>query len=101
MRWSRSVVAGAPLFDFTAPDGVRHEIWQVPAGDERRRSSTRSRKIDALYIADGHHRAASAARARRSLRARRPAGRARSRARGRVSRQPDAGACLTTASSAI
>jgi uncharacterized protein (DUF1015 family) len=59
------VVAGAPLFDITAPDGVRHEIWQVPSGDNAAMTDAFG-KIDALYIADGHHRAASAARARQA-----------------------------------
>jgi uncharacterized protein (DUF1015 family) len=60
------VVAGAPLFDITAPDGVRHGVWQVPAGENAAMTDAFA-KIDALYIADGHHRAASAARTRRSL----------------------------------
>jgi uncharacterized protein (DUF1015 family) len=59
------VVTGAPLFDITAPDGVRHEIWQVPSADNAALTDAFA-KIDALYIADGHHRAASAARARRT-----------------------------------
>ena len=53
--------AGTPLFDFTAPDGVRHEVWQVPASENQAIVDAFA-KIDALYIADGHHRAASAAR---------------------------------------
>lgn len=60
------VVEGAPLFDVTAPDGVRHEVWQVP-GIENQAIVDAFAGIDALYIADGHHRAASAARARRSF----------------------------------
>lgn len=60
------VVSGVRLFDFTAPDGVRHEIWQVPA-NENQAIVDAFAKIDALYIADGHHRAASAARTRRTL----------------------------------
>jgi uncharacterized protein (DUF1015 family) len=60
------VTATAPLFDFTAPDAVRHEVWQVPA-NENQNIVDAFAKIDALYIADGHHRAASAARTRRSL----------------------------------
>jgi uncharacterized protein (DUF1015 family) len=55
------------LFDITAPDGVRHEIWQVPA-NENRAIIDAFGTIEALYIADGHHRAASAARARKTLR---------------------------------
>lgn len=62
------VVSGTPLFDFVAPDGVRHEIWQVPAAENQPLVDAFA-KIDALYIADGHHRAASAARTRRSLEA--------------------------------
>ena len=56
------VVTAPPLFDFTAPDGVRHEVWQVPSNENRAIVDAFS-KVDALYIADGHHRAASAARA--------------------------------------
>jgi len=65
------VVTGAPLFDLTAPDGVRHEVWQVPSSENRAIVDAFA-KIDALYIADGHHRAASAARTRRSLEAKGP-----------------------------
>ena len=57
-----------------------------------RRWWPRSRAIPSLYIADGHHRAASAARARTELRRRRGRGRrgAAHVHRGGVSRQPDA-----------
>jgi uncharacterized protein (DUF1015 family) len=58
--------AGAPLFDFTADDGVRHAIWRVDPADERELIAAFAR-VPALYIADGHHRAASAARARHQL----------------------------------
>jgi uncharacterized protein (DUF1015 family) len=60
------VASGAPLFDFTAPDGVRHQIWQVPP-IENDDVVDGFAKIEALYIADGHHRAASAARTRNGL----------------------------------
>jgi uncharacterized protein (DUF1015 family) len=60
------VVATPPLFDLSAPDGVRHEVWRVPAIENQHLVDAFA-KIDALYIADGHHRAASAARTRRSL----------------------------------
>ena len=62
----RRVAAGEPLFDITAADGVHHEIWQVPS-HENQAIVEAFAQIDALYIADGHHRAASAARARHSL----------------------------------
>ena len=60
------VAEQAALFDFTAPDGVRHQVWQLPASENQALVDAFA-KIDALYIADGHHRAASAARTRRSL----------------------------------
>jgi uncharacterized protein (DUF1015 family) len=63
------VTAGAPLYDFTADDGVQHTVWKA---DERDTAALVSAfaKIPALYIADGHHRAASAARTRDELRGR-------------------------------
>lgn len=61
------VAARTPLFDVVAPDHVRHEIWRIASSEHDRITSAFS-AIDCLYIADGHHRAASAARARRVLR---------------------------------
>ncbi|MDO8680702.1 MAG: DUF1015 family protein [Acidobacteriota bacterium] len=55
-----------PLFNLTAADGVRHEVWRVDAADHQSIVDAFA-AIRALYIADGHHRAASAARARRTL----------------------------------
>lgn len=63
------IVQGTALFDLTAPDGVRHEVWQAPA-PENAAIVDAFAKVDALYIADGHHRAASAARTRKALAAR-------------------------------
>jgi uncharacterized protein (DUF1015 family) len=60
------VVSTPVLFDFRAPDGVRHEVWQVPA-HENQAVVEAFATVEALYIADGHHRAASAARTRTSL----------------------------------
>jgi uncharacterized protein (DUF1015 family) len=57
------VVSHEALFDFEAPDGVRHTIWTIPHGEIAALVAAYGR-IPALYIADGHHRAASAARAR-------------------------------------
>jgi uncharacterized protein (DUF1015 family) len=55
-----------PLFDFQAPDGVRHTVWPV-TGDELARVVSGFAALPCLYIADGHHRAASAARTRKAL----------------------------------
>jgi uncharacterized protein (DUF1015 family) len=56
-----------PIIDFTAPDDVRHTIWRV-GGADRDALVAAVGRIPALYIADGHHRAASAARARGEMR---------------------------------
>jgi uncharacterized protein (DUF1015 family) len=55
-------VAGEPLYLVTAPDGVVHTVWKAPAGAGEAIVAA-FRAVPALYIADGHHRAASAARA--------------------------------------
>src|SRR5262245_16725068 len=60
--------AAAPLLDIAAADGVQHTIWPVRGADCTALISAFAR-IPSLYIADGHHRAASAARARTELRA--------------------------------
>ena len=60
-------VAEAPAHDFTAPDGIRHTVWRVPGGAGWLRAFE---AVPALYIADGHHRAASAARVARLRRER-------------------------------
>ncbi len=58
--------ADEPLFDFEAADGVRHTLWAV-SGADRDALVAAFARVPALYIADGHHRAASAARARTEL----------------------------------
>jgi uncharacterized protein (DUF1015 family) len=54
-----------PLFDFVAADGIAHTVWRAP---EAGAFAAAFSDVPALYIADGHHRAASAARVRRHLR---------------------------------
>jgi uncharacterized protein (DUF1015 family) len=53
---------GAPLFDVTADDQVRHTLWVVSEADRVSRITTAFEALPALYIADGHHRTAAAAR---------------------------------------
>jgi uncharacterized protein (DUF1015 family) len=62
----RRATAGTPLFDFTAVDGVQHTLWRVEGADRDGLVAAFSR-IPSLYIADGHHRAASAARTRTEI----------------------------------
>jgi uncharacterized protein (DUF1015 family) len=60
---TRRVAAGPPLINIEAVDGVRHTLWKANAADRDALVSAFA-AVPALYIADGHHRAASAARAR-------------------------------------
>jgi len=50
-----------PIYDFTAVDGIKHTIWILP-DDYLNDIIYEIAKVDYLYIADGHHRAASASR---------------------------------------
>ncbi|HKI02215.1 MAG TPA: DUF1015 family protein [Thermoanaerobaculia bacterium] len=61
---ARRVCATDPLYDFTAEDGVTNTLWRVGPGADADALAAAFDRIPALYIADGHHRAASAARAR-------------------------------------
>jgi uncharacterized protein (DUF1015 family) len=54
--------AGAPLYDFTAADGIQHTIWMTTP-EQGAAIVAGFAGVPALYIADGHHRAASASRA--------------------------------------
>ena len=52
-----------PLYDFTSDDGVQHTVWKCENGATNEAIEEAFKTLDALYIADGHHRAASAAKA--------------------------------------
>jgi uncharacterized protein (DUF1015 family) len=55
-----------PEIDFVAEDGVRHSSWNISSADEIKFIETQFAQIPFLYIADGHHRSAAAARVFRS-----------------------------------
>ncbi|MDB6174536.1 MAG: hypothetical protein JWL59_3847 [Chthoniobacteraceae bacterium] len=57
--------SGAPLYDFTAPDGIQHTVWRVVGGENFVREF---QNVPVAYVADGHHRTASAARVGRERR---------------------------------
>ena len=58
----------APIYDFVSPDGVGHRVWRI-AGPEQIQALTEGfAAMPALYIADGHHRAASAVQAAKARR---------------------------------
>jgi uncharacterized protein (DUF1015 family) len=57
-----------PVYDFKANDGIQHTIWVID--DEEtigKITKTFADKVPATYIADGHHRAASAAKVSKQL----------------------------------
>jgi uncharacterized protein (DUF1015 family) len=60
------VARTAPLFHFVASDSVAHTLWRASGGD-RDALVAAFAEIPELYIADGHHRAASAWRTRTEL----------------------------------
>ncbi len=68
-RLSAAVMATNPVHDFTAPDGVRHTVWRIP---DRAAWQEAFRGVPHAYVADGHHRSASAWRAGKERRAANP-----------------------------
>ncbi|MCX6152168.1 MAG: DUF1015 family protein [Ignavibacteriales bacterium] len=53
-----------PIYDFTASDGIKHTIWILPE-EYNAVIILEIASVKNLYIADGHHRAASAGRAQK------------------------------------
>ena len=51
-----------PDYDFTAEDGFGHHFWVIRDQEKNRRLTELFAAIPALYVADGHHRTAAAAR---------------------------------------
>jgi uncharacterized protein (DUF1015 family) len=58
--------AGAPEVDVTADDGVRHQMWVINAAADIEALTRAFEALPAIYIADGHHRSAAAARVARA-----------------------------------
>jgi uncharacterized protein (DUF1015 family) len=52
----------APLFDFVADDGIGHTVWRVTGERATALASLFAHHVPTSYVADGHHRSASAAR---------------------------------------
>ncbi|MEE0884775.1 MAG: DUF1015 family protein [Faecalimonas sp.] len=49
-----------PLYDFVSEDGIRHRVFRIDCQEQIRNIQNEFEKIEQIYIADGHHRAASA-----------------------------------------
>ena len=58
------ISAGAPTYDFTSEDGIRHTLWVVSESADIALIEREFAAIDTMYIADGHHRSAAASRVR-------------------------------------
>ena len=52
----------APLYDFVSEDGIRHRVWMISGQEQIAGMEAAFARIGEIYIADGHHRAASAVR---------------------------------------
>ena len=64
-KWKQ---AKSPVYDFVAEDGIQHSIWIVNDSDAVESiTAVFEKEIPCTYIADGHHRAASAAKVRKQI----------------------------------
>ncbi len=64
---SETIDETEPLYDFTSSDGIQHTVWMIPEKFNDPLIKEFS-QINKLYVADGHHRAKSASRAREEMR---------------------------------
>jgi uncharacterized protein (DUF1015 family) len=62
----KTITEEKPEYDFTASDGIQHTVWVLP-GKYNQLIVDEFKKVKNLYIADGHHRAKSASRAREEM----------------------------------
>ena len=62
----------ACLYDFASPDGISHRVWRIGRKEDIRAVHEAFEKVERLYIADGHHRCASAVRVAQECRRRCP-----------------------------
>ena len=56
------IISEAPEYDFVAEDGMGHTMWKVTSKEDIAEITAIFEQIPALYVADGHHRTAAAAR---------------------------------------
>lgn len=61
-RVVREIMSGSPVYDFTAQDGITHRVWIMDESDAVEYIRQEFAQIESIYIADGHHRCASAVR---------------------------------------
>jgi len=73
-RTVKNLVKRDPEYDFVTDDGISHTVWVVDDDGDIAALISAFAKVNALYIADGHHRAAAAAAVRRIKRESNPGG---------------------------
>jgi uncharacterized protein (DUF1015 family) len=66
---NRTLQSEKPSADFVAPDGIRHTVWRIRGGSDYVKAFA---SVPVSYVADGHHRTASAVRVGKERRARNP-----------------------------
>lgn len=67
-----TVTKGEPVYDFDAPDNTRHIFWVIEDQALVERIEEAVNALDALYVADGHHRSAAASRVQKLYQERNP-----------------------------
>lgn len=64
--------AGKPLYDFASPDGIIHRVWRIEEKQAIENIRQAFDRVGNIYIADGHHRCASAVKVSMKRRAEKP-----------------------------
>lgn len=68
-REVKRAMSGPPVYDFTADDQITHRLWVIDEEEAVSRIRAAFLQVEDIYIADGHHRCASAVRVSRKRRA--------------------------------
>lgn len=68
----RETIQKSPIYDFRAEDGITHRLWIINEKDRVARIRQEFGQVGSIYIADGHHRCASAVRVSHMRRQARP-----------------------------
>ncbi len=63
-----SAISGAPIYNFTTPDGVGHRLWVLSRQTSLDLEERFEQAVPCMYVADGHHRSAAAARVHQACR---------------------------------
>lgn len=67
-RLAAEAISGQPVYDFTTGDGIQHTLWILGREATSELETLFQQRVPTLYVADGHHRSAAAARVHQKLR---------------------------------